>query len=78
METLTTITVGKTTYTVEPMEDADMFLLTGPRGGQLVAAAYIDNENVFHAWRVGGTHADLIDPATGRTARLQRSELAGN
>lgn len=74
---MTTITVGKTTYTVEALE-GDMFLLTGPRGAQLVAAAYIDNNDVFHAWRVGGTHADLKDPATGRTARLQRSELAGN
>lgn len=76
METLTTITVGKTTYTVEPLE-GKMFLLTGPRGAQLVAAAYIDNSEIYHAWRVGGTHADLKDPATGRTARLQRSELAG-
>lgn len=76
METLTTITVGKTTYTVEPLE-GDMFLLTGPRGAQLVAAPYIDNSEVFHAWRVGGTHADLKDPATGRTARLARTDLTG-
>lgn len=69
---MNTITIGKTEYTVEALE-GDMFCLTGPRGGQLVAAPFIDNSEVFHAWRVGGTHADL--KVNGHLARISRSDL---
>jgi hypothetical protein len=77
METLTIVTVGKTDYTVEALDTPDTFVLTGPRGGQLIAVPYVDNSEVFHAFRARGTHADLMDPATGRPARFSREQLTG-
>jgi hypothetical protein len=71
---MVTVTAGKTTYTVEPLE-GDAFLLTGPRGAQLVAGAFINNQDLFHAWRVGGTHADL--KVNGQLAKFTRAELEG-
>lgn len=70
---MATINNGKTDYSVERAEGAiEVFYLTGARGATFVAAPYIDNEHLYHAWSVGGR--DLKDP-DGRIWKIAKADL---
>ena len=75
MNTFNTITIGRTDYTVEQAStDPDVYFLTGPRGGVLTAVPYSNNPDLYHAFRTGGSYADL--KVNGQTARINKADLA--
>lgn len=71
---MNTIQIGKTTYTVEQATaDSDTYYLTGPRGATLIAVPFINDADTYHAFRFGGTHADL--KVNGQLAKITRAAL---
>lgn len=71
---MNTIDIGKTTYLVErATADSDTYYLTGPRGGTLIAVPFSNDPDTYHAFRFGGTHADL--KVNGQLAKIARTDL---
>jgi hypothetical protein len=68
------ITIGRTDYIVEKATaDSDTYYLNGPRGGTLIAVPFSNDPDLYHAFRFGGTHADL--KVNGQLAKIARADL---
>lgn len=71
---MATITNGKADYSVERATEGsgDTFFLTGARGASYVAAPYVNNQDLYHAWSLGGR--DLKD-SNGRIWQIPKTDL---
>lgn len=71
---MATINNGKANYTVERAEPGvtETFFLTGARGATYVAAPYINNAELYHAWTLGGR--DLKD-VNGHIWKIPKADL---
>jgi hypothetical protein len=71
---LTTIVIGRTTYDVDQSTTAaDTYFLTGPRGATLMAIPFSNNPDLYHAFRLTGSHADL--KVSGQLAKFPKTDL---